>query len=54
MEVVYIHWRQKVLWLKKTMSSLLVDVAAPKGANTLIWEGLVLDGELKEVKLFDS
>jgi len=53
-EVVHTHWRQKVLRLKKTTSSLMVDVAAPEGANTLIREGLVLDGELKEVELFDS
>ena len=53
-EVLHTHWRKRILRLKKTTSSLLVDVASPEGANVLIREGLVLGGELKEVELFDA
>ena len=49
-----LHWRKRVLRLKKTSSSLILDTTSPEGANTLIKEGLVLDGELKEVERFDA
>ncbi|KAF7169868.1 hypothetical protein CNMCM6106_004755 [Aspergillus hiratsukae] len=52
-EILDTHWRKRILRLKKTISSLLVGVSSPEGANVLIREGLVLEGELKEVELFD-
>jgi hypothetical protein len=51
--VARFRWRKRALRLKKTASSLMLDVANPEGANALIEEGLVLDGELKEVERFD-
>ena len=49
-----IHWRKRILRLKKTSSSLILDVTNPEGANILIKEGLAIDGELKEVERFDA
>jgi hypothetical protein len=52
-EILRTHWKRKVLRLRKTASSLLMDVGSPEGANKIISEGLVLGSELKEVELFD-
>lgn len=51
--IIRLLWRQRTLKLKKTYSSLLIDVETASGASTLIREGLVLNGEIKDVKLFD-
>ena len=53
-KILRLHWRKHVVRLKKTVSSLILDVGCPDGANALIREGLVLEGELKEVELFDA
>ncbi|KAG2000823.1 hypothetical protein GB937_010797 [Aspergillus fischeri] len=47
------HWRKRIIRLKRNVSSLLVDIGSPEGANLLIREGIVIDGEIKEVELFD-
>lgn len=48
------HWRKKVMRLQKTVSSVLLEVDSAEEANTLIRQGLDLEGELKDVELFDS
>lgn len=51
--ILRFHWRQRALKLKKSYSSLLLDIESASGANALIREGLVLDNEIKDVELFD-
>lgn len=51
--VLRFHWRQRTLKLHKSYSSLLLDVESAKGANVFINEGIVYNGEVKEVELFD-
>jgi hypothetical protein len=53
-QILRFHWRRHVLRQKKAWSALLIDIATPQGGNNLIEEGLVLDGELKDVELFDA
>jgi hypothetical protein len=53
-QILRFHWRRHVLRQKKAWSALLIDIASPQGGNNLIEEGLVLDGELKDVELFDA
>jgi hypothetical protein len=53
-QILRFHWRRHVLRQKKAWSALLIDIATPHGGNNLIEEGLVLDGELKDVELFDA
>lgn len=51
--ILRFHWRQRALKLKKSYSSLLLDIESAHGANVLIQEGLVFDNEIKDVELFD-
>jgi hypothetical protein len=47
------HWRKRIIRLKRNVSSLLVDIGSPEGANLLIREGIMIDGDIKELELFD-
>lgn len=51
--VTRFHWRKRTLKMRKTHSSLILDIETAAGANLLIREGLVLDGEIRDVELFD-
>lgn len=51
--ILRFHWRQRALKLNKQYSSLLLDVESAQGANALIREGLVFNGEIKEIELFE-
>lgn len=51
-EILSLQWPKKALRRGKTSTCLIVDVATPEQANTLIDEGLLFHSELKECELY--
>ena len=51
-EILRVQWPKKALRQGKTATCLIVDVATPEQANTLIDEGLLFHSELKECELY--
>lgn len=54
LDIVRISWPMKAIRLKKTWSSLYIEVTTAEMANRLIREGLIEDYENKECKLFSK
>jgi hypothetical protein len=51
-KILRVAWRSKILKLRKTHGSLLIEVRTPREAIILVQEGLFHDGELKDCELF--
>lgn len=47
------QWRKRSLRLNKKVSSVILEMESPEGANHLIEEGLYWENEVKQVALFD-
>jgi len=51
-EILHAQWPKKAVKLNKVVTCLIVDVASPAQANTLIDEGLLFQCELKQCELY--
>jgi hypothetical protein len=51
-EILRVQWPKKALRRGKATTCLIIDVASPEQANTLIDEGLLFHSELKECELY--
>ncbi len=51
-EILHVRWPRKAVKQGKAVTCLIVDVASPEQANTLIDEGLLFQSELKQCELY--